>query len=79
LEDRALELVQDAGLPEPLPNAKVPAGGRNIEVDLYWPDLELCAEIDGPGHQRPRTRREDEDRDRVLHAAGLEVVRFSAR
>jgi hypothetical protein len=79
LEDRALALVQEAGLPEPLPNAKVPAGGRSIEVDLYWPDHNLCAEVDGPGHQRPRTRREDEERDRALHGAGLKVVRFSAR
>jgi hypothetical protein len=79
LEDRALELVQEAGLPEPLPNVKVPAGGRNIEVDLYWPDLKLCAEVDGPGHARPRTRREDADRDRALQAAGVDVVRFSAR
>ena len=79
LEDRALELVQQAGLPEPLPNAKVPAGGRHLEVDLYWPDLNLCAEVDGPGHERPRTRREDQARDRALEAAGLQVVRFSAR
>jgi Transcriptional regulator, AbiEi antitoxin len=78
-EDRALALAREAGLPEPLPNVKVPAGGRHIEVDLYWPELALCAEVDGPGHERPRTRREDQSRDRALRAAGLEVVRFSAR
>jgi hypothetical protein len=75
LEDRFLERVQAAGLPAPLPNVEVPAGDRKIEVDAYWPDLGLCAEVDGPGHARPRTRSEDALRDRALRAAGFEVVR----
>jgi|tagenome__1003787_1003787.scaffolds.fasta_scaffold20668380_2 hypothetical protein len=76
LEDRCLELVRAAGLPEPLPNVIVPAGGPGIEVDLHWPELGLCAEVNGPGHARARTRREDAPRDRALTAAGFEVLRF---
>jgi Protein of unknown function (DUF559) len=66
LEDRFLATWQG---PEPLVNTK-------IEVDLYWPDENLVVEVDGPGHERPRTRREDDARDRVLRAAGIEVVRL---
>jgi very-short-patch-repair endonuclease len=47
-----------------------------IEVDFYWPGEDLVVEIDGPGHERPRTKAEDAARDRVLEAAGLTVVRI---
>ena len=65
-EDRFLETWHG---PEPLVNTK-------IEVDMYWPDENLAIEIDGPGHERPRTRSDDEARDRALRAAGIEVVRI---
>jgi predicted transcriptional regulator of viral defense system len=65
LEDQFLASVET----EPLVNTK-------IEVDFYWPDEKLVVEVDGPGHNRPRTRAEDEQRDRALEAAGLTVVRI---
>jgi hypothetical protein len=77
LEDRFLALIASAGLPEPLVNTPVRAGGRRIEVDFYWPEWGLCVELDGDGHARPRTRGEDQARDRALRAAGLEVLRVS--
>jgi hypothetical protein len=77
LEDRFLALIRSAGLPEPLPNVGVQAGGRRIEVDFQWPDVRLCVEIEGDGHTRPTTRRDDEMRDSALRAAGHEVLRFS--
>jgi Transcriptional regulator, AbiEi antitoxin/Protein of unknown function (DUF559) len=73
-EDRRLAEIEAAGLPEPLVNVHV----EGIEVDLHWPDAKLCLEVDGPGHQRPRTRREDAARDEKLRAAGYEVMRASA-
>jgi Transcriptional regulator, AbiEi antitoxin/Protein of unknown function (DUF559) len=76
LESRFLALVRSAGLPDPLPNVTLHAGDRRIEVDFHWPELELCVETDGGGHARPRTRRDDVGRDRVLRAAGHEVLRF---
>jgi predicted transcriptional regulator of viral defense system len=66
LEDAFLAAWQG---PEPLVNTK-------IEVDLYWPEQNRVVEIDGPGHARPRTRREDAARDRALTDAGIEVVRL---
>ncbi len=73
LEDRFLALARSAGRPEPVVNTRL---GR-FEVDFRWG--RLCVEIDGDGHDRPRTRRDDEARDDALHAAGYEVLRFTAR
>jgi hypothetical protein len=70
-EDRFLSAVTRAGLPEPRVNTP-------IEVDFHWPDLGLCVEVDGPGHDRPRTRRDDAIRDRALTATGRTVLRLDA-
>jgi very-short-patch-repair endonuclease len=72
-EDRFLELVRYAGLPEPRVNTHV----ENIEVDYFWPTLKLCVEVDGDGHARSRTKREDDARDRALAVVGLRVVRLT--
>jgi predicted transcriptional regulator of viral defense system len=65
LEDQFLARAEGT----PLVNTK-------IEVDFYWPDQNLVVEIDGPGHDRPRTRAEDARRDAALKAAGVTVVRI---
>jgi hypothetical protein len=70
LEDRFLSLI--AGLPEPLVNTRI----EGIEVDFAWPGL--VVELDGPGHLRPRSRAQDQERDAILSAAGYEVVRLTA-
>lgn len=70
-EDRLLAAVTRAGLPEPRVNTR-------LEVDFHWPELGLCVEVDGPGHDRPRTRRDDEARDRALTANGQRVIRVAA-
>jgi very-short-patch-repair endonuclease len=77
LEDRFLRLVRAAGMPEPRVNTPVRTGDRTIEVDFHWPERGLCVEIDGDGHDRPRTRQEDDVRDRALRAAGQRVVRLT--
>jgi very-short-patch-repair endonuclease len=77
LEDRYLAALHAAGLPDPLVNTHVKTPSRDIEVDLHWPHLKLCVEIDGPGHGRPRTRQEDEARDAALQTAGHEVLRVT--
>ena len=77
-EDRFLEIIRKAGLPDPLPNAGVQTSRGRIEVDMHWPDQRLCVEIDGPGHRRKRTKREDRERDAALRAARHDVVRFTA-
>jgi hypothetical protein len=62
-------MCEAMGIPEPRVNTHV----EDIEVDFHWPDRRLIIEIDGEGHERDRTRREDELRDRVLGAHGWTV------
>ena len=68
LEDRFLELVP--GL-EPKVNTTV----EGLEVDVLID--KLVVEIDGPGHNRPRARRQDAARDAILNAAGYSVLRLT--
>jgi hypothetical protein len=72
LEDRFLALTSKSGLPEPLVNTQI--GDR--EIDFHWPSLNLIVEVDGPGHTRPRTKRDDVQRDARLTAAGHTVLRL---
>ena len=59
------------GLPEPLVNTHV----HGVEPDFHWPEHKLAVEVDGPGHGRPRTLREDALKQQILEAAGYTVVR----
>jgi very-short-patch-repair endonuclease len=69
LEDRFLSLIAD--LPRPRVNTRI----AGLEVDFAWPGL--VVELDGPGHNRPRTQREDAERDKRLNAAGYTVRRIT--
>ncbi len=71
LEDRFLELVSE--LPPPAINTRI----AGFEVDFAWPGA--VVEIDGPGHTRLRTRREDAIREAGLKRAGFGVIRFTAQ
>ena len=73
LERAFLGLVIHAGLSKPIPNTHV----AGAEADAWWPDLRLVAEIDGPNHTRPPSRRADGSRDRLLAEAGVTVLRFT--
>jgi hypothetical protein len=72
-ELRFLIASERAGNPEPLVNTAL----NGIEVDFHWPALQLAIELDGPGHERPRTREEDAYKTRAWREAGYEVLRFS--
>ena len=54
-------------LPEPLVNTKL----NGEEPDFHWPDHKLVVEIDGPGHDRPRTQREDALKEAAWRARRL--------
>jgi hypothetical protein len=58
---------------DPVVNTKL----LGFEVDFHWPGQRLVVEVDGPGHQRPRAKRDDARRDQRLRAAGYTVVRFT--
>jgi len=73
-ERRLLELVRAAGLPEPSVNVVV----VGIVVDFYWPRHRLVVEVDSYlYHHTPADRAEDRRKQRVLRAAGCEVLRVT--
>jgi very-short-patch-repair endonuclease len=72
-KEDAFHAIVRGKLPKPIANVKV----LGHEVDAFWPESKLVAEIDGPGHARPRARRRDARRDRELRAAGYTVLRFT--
>ncbi|RKQ90684.1 uncharacterized protein DUF559 [Solirubrobacter pauli] len=71
-ELRFLIGFEQAGLPEPLVNTDL----AGHEVDFHWPTLKLALELDGIGHDRARTQREDERKEAAWRAGGFEVLRF---
>ena len=71
-ERRFLELIREAGLPEPSVNVVV----AGMVVDFYWPEHSLVVEVDSYRyHHTPADRAEDRRKQRVLRAAGCEVLR----
>jgi hypothetical protein len=72
-EQHLFRLIEAAGLPEPLVNMDF----EGLELDFRWPEQRLVVEIDGGGHGRVRTRREDAAVDLALAAAGYTVLRFN--
>jgi very-short-patch-repair endonuclease len=72
LERRFLELIRDAGLPEPQCNVSV----DGIVVDFYWPQHKLVVEVDGYRFHKTRRSFEDDRRKDARHAvAGRRVIR----
>ena len=73
--DEAAFLSRIKDLPEPLVNTK-----RNgEEADFHWPAHKLVVEVDGPGHDRPRTQREDALKEAAWREAGYSVLRLHYR
>lgn len=71
-----LDVCGGAGLPRPLVNTTV----AGLEVDFFWPGLGLVVEVDGFRFHGTRAAFErDRERDAVLTAAGLRVLRFTYR
>jgi very-short-patch-repair endonuclease len=66
-----LSMLKFAGITKPLVNTKI----HDLEVDFHWPDRKVVIEIDGQGHDRPRTKREDKATDAALKLAGWQVMR----
>lgn len=75
-EARFLALVDRGGLPRPRANVLL----RGVEVDFLWRGAGLVVEVDGFVYHRGRAAFErDRDRDAVLLAAGLRVLRVTWR
>lgn len=79
LEQQALRLIRDAGLPVPRCQVKMhKAGGGIARVDLAWDEARLVVELDGHGtHATRRQRQADAERSARLGLSGWRVVRFT--
>ncbi len=67
------------GLPKPRLHHVVRVAGTDpIELDIDWPGVMVDVELDGRDHTaRSLTARRDRRRDRILQAAGYEVLRYT--
>lgn len=75
-EDRFLQLLRKAGIPEPEVNVRI---GRR-ELDFLWRDLRVAVEVDGFAfHASRRSFEGDRARDFDLGAEGIEVRRVTWR
>ncbi len=71
-----LDLVRRARLPPPRTNARL----KGFEVDFLWRTQRLVVEVDGyTFHSSARVFEGDRRRDRVLTAAGFNVMRVTLR
>ena len=79
LEQEALRLISDAGLPVPRCQVKLrKRGGGIARVDLLWDDARLVVELDGHGtHATRRQRQAGAERPARLGLAGWAVVAFT--
>lgn len=77
LEQDALDLMIDAGLPMPVAQHPIEmAGLPRFRIDFaYVPEL-IAIEIDGPHHELPEVEDYDRWRQAVLEGLGWEVLRF---
>ncbi|HEX4110664.1 MAG TPA: type IV toxin-antitoxin system AbiEi family antitoxin domain-containing protein [Solirubrobacteraceae bacterium] len=76
-EDRIVRALLKGKGPKPIVGAALTINVTRIEVDLLYPDAKLAVEIDGPGHRRPRTQREDRLRDALLRGGGYDTLRIA--
>lgn len=80
MELRFLKLVDDFGLPSPVVNGLIRAGGRDHEVDTHWPASMLIVELDSrSAHFTGHAFEGDRARDRALRVAGWTVIRITWR
>lgn len=71
--------VLEAGLPRPVLQHVVRAGGRFLgQVDMAWPDLRVLVEFDGNVHRDRRVFVDDVRRQNGLVLAGWTVLRFTS-
>lgn len=80
LEDRALDLILQAAIPKPEINPLLQLDGRPIRPDMFWRELGVVIELDGARwHDDPLTRQDDAEKQAILEAHGLRVLRITWR
>lgn len=77
-EDRALRLLKQASIPEPIINTRGFTSVADLECDQVWAAARTVFEIDGSGHDRPTASALDARRDDELARSGWRVLRVRA-
>jgi len=78
LERRFLALIARADLPQPETGVLIEVGGQLLECDCLWREQRLIVELDGRRyHDTALAFERDRARDRLLAAAGWQVVRVT--
>jgi very-short-patch-repair endonuclease len=73
-EERFLQLIREAGLPEPLWQVEL----HGYRVDAYWPEARFAVEIDGfQWHSGRRHFERDRLKDRTLADHGIQTTRIT--
>lgn len=79
LELRALHAIRRLGLPTPVQQHRVQAGGRRFRLDLAYPADHVGVELDGWDPHGTRSAFDDDrTRDALLLAAGWRVAHFTS-
>lgn len=79
-ERLARDLLVGAGRPDVRVNAWFPTrAGHGYELDLWFPELRLNLELDGPQHALPHQRRKDARRDADLDSFAVRVAWFPSQ
>ncbi|HWD64727.1 MAG TPA: hypothetical protein VG405_06095 [Solirubrobacteraceae bacterium] len=74
----AQAIAADPRIPGPLRNQHFVAGGIRWELDFYWPERRVVAEVDGGRyHLTPKDLERDRIKDAKLMAAGLIPMRIT--
>ncbi len=75
-EDEVVELIRRHGLPRHLTNTGIPGLPSWIEVDVHFPDHGLVIEVDSPFHDTRIRQKDDADKQAIIEAHGLRVMRL---
>jgi hypothetical protein len=77
IELLVLDAILDASLPTPIRQHWVHVGTASYRLDLAYPGLKLCIEVDGRQHRDdPEVRADDLVRQTALEDAGWTVIRI---
>jgi hypothetical protein len=70
-------LLDDAGLPEPVYEYAVEAGGGRYSIDAAYPAAWIAIELDGKGHATEAAFEADPVRENRLKLSGWTVLRYT--
>jgi hypothetical protein len=72
-----LRVLERAGVPEPVSEHSVTAGGHRYRLDAAYVDRRIAVELDGRGHLTEAAYAADRARDNALELDGWIVLRFT--